>query len=119
MITKEKPEYRILLGTTNALLLLSLVLALCLATLTLWIPAYWPVALFEISVFLVAGIALVVRRPPAAGTHFPLLVLSFIVLWGCFQLVTGNTVNRFATERATVQWMTWVAVYYTGASVLA
>jgi O-antigen ligase len=118
MTTNEKPQYRILLGTTNALLLLSLVLALCLATLTLWIPAYWPVALFEISAFLIAGIALVVRRPPADGTRFPLLVLSFIVLWGCFQLLTGNTIDRFATERATVQWMTWVAVYYVGVSTL-
>src|ERR1700733_13686317 len=111
MITKEKPEYRTLLGTTNALLLLSLVLALCLATLTLWIPAYWPVALFEISVFLIAGIALIGGRVPANGTYFPLFLLGFIALWGCFQLVTGSTIDRFATERATLQWMTWAAVY--------
>ena len=39
----------------NASLALLLVITLCLATLTLWIPAYWPVALFEISVFLIAG----------------------------------------------------------------
>jgi O-antigen ligase len=47
-----------------------------------------------------------------------LLALSFIVLWGCFQLVTGFTVDRFATERATLQWMTWAAVYYIGVSTL-
>ena len=93
-------------------------MALCLATLTLWIPAYWPVALFEISVFLIAGIALVLKRGPASGTHFPLFALSFIVLWGCFQLITGWTVDRFATERATLQWMTWAAVYYIGVSTL-
>ena len=45
-------------------------------------------------------------------------LLSFIVLWGCFQLVTGSTINRFETERATLQWMTWVAVYYIGVSTL-
>jgi len=118
MITKEKPAYRILFGTTNASLLLSVVLALCLATLTLWIQAYWPVALFEISAFLIAAIALVLGRLPASGTYFPLFALSFVVLWGCFQLFTGNTVDRFATERATVQWMTWVAVYYVGVSTL-
>jgi O-Antigen ligase len=99
-------------------LALLLVIALCLATLTLWIPAYWPVALFETAVLLIAGTGILLRRQPGAGTHFPLFVLSFIVLWGCFQLLTGYTVNRFATERATIQWMTWAAVYYTGASSL-
>jgi hypothetical protein len=102
----------------NGQLALLLLVALCLATLTLWIPAYWPVALFEISVFLLAGISLFGRRQPANWTLYPLLVLSFIVLWGCFQLTTGRTIDRFETERATLQWMTWAAVYYTGASIL-
>ncbi len=118
MITTEKPGYGIWLGSSDALLLLSFVLALCLATLTLWISAYWPVALFEISVFLIAGIALLLGSVPARGTYFPLFALGFIVLWGCFQLLAGFTIDRFATERATLQWMTWVAVYYIGVSTL-
>jgi hypothetical protein len=117
MITTEKPARAIWLDT-NALLLLSFVLALCLATLTLWIPAYWPVALFEISTFLIAGVTLVLGRVPARGTYLPLFALGFIVLWGCVQLITGSTIGRFATERATLQWMTWVAVYYIGVSTL-
>jgi O-antigen ligase len=117
MVTKEKPASN-WLGTRDALLLLSLGLALCLATLTLWISAYWPVAVFEICTFLIAGIALVLGRVPARGTYFPLLALGFIVLWGCFQLITGLTIDRFATERATLQWMTWAAVYYIGVSTL-
>ncbi len=81
-------------------------------------PAYWPVALFEISIFLIAGIAMLLGRVPARGTCFPLFTLSFIVLWGCFQLIAGFTIDRFATERATLQWMTWAAVYYIGVSTL-
>jgi len=106
------------LATKNGLLMSSLVLALFMGTLTLWIPAYWPVALFEISVLLVAGVAVVMGGVPGPGTQWPLLVLGFIVLWGCFQLITDLTVNRFATERATLQWMTWAAVYYAGVSLL-
>jgi hypothetical protein len=107
-----------LLGTTDALLLLSLVLALCLSTLTLWVHAYWPVALLEISAFVIAGIALILGKAPPSRTYVPLLALAFIVLWGCIQLLTGITVDRFATERATLQWMTWAAVYYIGVATL-
>jgi O-Antigen ligase len=103
---------------TDVKLALLLVAALCLATLTLWISAYWPVALFEIAVFLIAGAGVILRRTPDAGTRVPFYALSFLVLWGCFQLITGYTVNRFATERATLQWMTWVAVYYIGVCTL-
>jgi O-antigen ligase len=100
------------------MLALSLVVSLCLATLTLWIPAYWPVALFEISAFVIAGICLIERKAPEAETRVPLFALSFVVLWGCLQLLTGSTVNRFATERAIFQWMTLAAVYYAGVSTL-
>src|SRR4051794_19846361 len=116
MATTKKPAYGMRLGTREALPLLTFVLTLCLATLTIWIPAYWPVAAFEVSTFLIAGIALVLGRTPARGTCFPLLALGFIVLWGCFQFTTGFTIDRFATERATLQWMTWAAVYYISVS---
>jgi hypothetical protein len=105
-------------ATEQSVLALTLVASLFLATLTLWIPAYLPVALFEISVFLIAGITIALRKMPAAGTYFPLFALGFIVLWGALQLLTGRTINRFATERATLQWMTWAAFYYAGVSTL-
>jgi|HubBroStandDraft_1064217.scaffolds.fasta_scaffold73390_2 hypothetical protein len=118
MITTEKPARGIWLGTRDAVPLLLFVLALWLATLTLWVPAYWPVALFEISTFLLTAVTLVLGRVPARGTYLPLFALGFVVLWGCFQLITGFTIDRFATERATLQWMTWLAVYYLGVSTL-
>jgi hypothetical protein len=117
MITTEKAVYETHPSTKDASLLLSLVLVLFLSTLTLWIPAYWPVALFETAAFTIAGIALVLKKRPENGTHYPLFCLVFVVLWGCLQLITGWSVQRFATERATLQWMTWAAVYYAGVSI--
>jgi O-Antigen ligase len=114
----EPSDFQNVRFTGGTLLLLLLVASLFLATLTLWIPAYLPVALFEISVFLIAGITIALRKMPAAGTYFPLFALGFIVLWGALQLLTGRTINRFATERATLQWMTWAAFYYAGVSTL-
>jgi O-antigen ligase len=102
--------------TEPASVLFYLVLALFLATLTLWVPSYWPVAAFEIAVFVLAGVAIVSGRQPVSGATYPLIVLSSIVLWGCLQLLTGSSINRFETERATLQWMTWTAVYSLGVS---
>jgi O-antigen ligase len=117
MIATEKAGYQTRRDTKDAYLLLSLVLVLFLSTLTLWIPAYWPVALFEISVFTIAGITIALGKHPGSGTQYPLFCLSFVVVWGCLQLITGWTVQRFVTERATVQWMTWAALYYVGVSI--
>src|SRR5271156_2199052 len=117
----KKPRFmesRIRFTTKPESLLFCLVLALFLATLTLWVPSYWPVAAFEIAVFILAGGAIVLARQPAAGAGYPIILLSSIVLWGCLQLLTGSSINRFETERATLQWMTWAAVYYLGVSAL-
>ena len=109
-------DSRIWFASKPASLLYCLMLALFLATLTLWVPSYWPVAAFEIAVFVLAGVAIVRASRPPAGAAYPLIVLSSIVLWGCLQLLTGSRINRFETERATLQWMTWAAVYYLGVS---
>jgi hypothetical protein len=99
-------------------LALLLLITLFAATLTLWVPAYWPVALFEVAVLLIAAIIAIQRKEPPSSTRIPLYILGFIVLWGCFQLITGLTSNRFATERAIVQWMTWAALYYAAVCLL-
>ena len=59
----------------NSSLPLLLVTALFLATLTLWIPAYWPVGLFEIAVFLIAGTPLFLGKP-AGGTALPVVCVE-------------------------------------------
>jgi len=70
------------------------------------------------AVFMIAGAALVLGKEPPGGTYYPLFALSFVVIWGCFQLIIGRSVDPFETQRATLQWMTWTGVYYIGASTL-
>jgi O-antigen ligase len=96
-----------------------LVVVLALATLILWIPAYWATGAFESSVFALAMAALVMgRRPPPNGV-LPIAVLGFISLWGCLQFLTGWSEVRSETVAAIWKWMTWLAVYSLAVSLLA
>ena len=64
------------------------------------------------------GPRFVLGKTPPDGTYYPLFALSFVVLWGCFQLITGRSIDPFEAHRATLQWMTWAGVYYIGVSTL-
>ena len=96
-----------------------LVVVLALATLTLWIPSWWATGIFESAVFALAGAALVMGRRPPATALLPIAVLGFIALWGCLQLLTGWSQVRSDTEAAIWKWVTWLAIYYLGVSLLA
>jgi O-antigen ligase len=87
------------------------------AILTLWVPAYWPVAVFQVGVFTLAIAALwrVCSSPPRFV--YPLAPLGFAVAWGLFQLWSGRTAYAFDTVTATVQWATFLAVFLTGICV--
>jgi hypothetical protein len=91
-----------------------LLAALFLATLTLWISAYWPVGAFETAVFVIAGYSLFRGSTIPRGSRFPLVILCSVALWGCVQIVTFRTIHRFDTERAILQWATLAAVYFIG-----
>jgi O-antigen ligase len=80
--------------------------------LTLWVPAWWPVTVFQVGAFVLAGIAglRALRRPPALV--FPIVPLAFAVLWGWFQWVTGRTSYAFASQNALVHWATLLAVFW-------
>jgi O-antigen ligase len=103
----------------DSLFAAALVIALLFGTLTLWIPAYWPVAVFEIIILALAVLLLLQGRMPSRKARLPILVLASIVLWGAMQIALGTTTDRFATERAILQWMTWGAVYYAGVTLFA
>jgi hypothetical protein len=93
--------------------------------LTLWFPTYWPVAVFQVGIFTLAVLtfwqSLAGRedgrswfRPSAL---YPLLPLSFAVVWGLFQWITRHTAYAFATKTAIVQWATFLAVFWVGFSL--
>ena len=91
---------------------------LAFGILTLWVPAEWPVAAFEIGVFTLTGWAVVRshRQPPVL--HYPLLPLAAVVAVGLLQLLAGSTVYAFDTKQAVVRWLTFLCVFFVAASAL-
>jgi O-antigen ligase len=87
------------------------------AILTLWIPALWPVTLFEIGIFALAAVAVLRARRNPPPFAFPLLPLAFAPLWGIFQLLTARTVYPFDTLNSIVQWTLFLAVFFLGLSL--
>jgi O-antigen ligase len=83
----------------------------CFAILTLWIPAYWPVSVFQVGVFALAGIAIWRSRHSVPRFPYPLFPLLAAVVWGLLQWATGSTVYVFDTQSAIVRWLTFLAVF--------
>ena len=84
------------------------------AILTLWVPAYWPVSIFQVGVFVLAALGVWRRRHALPGFAYPLLPFGFAVLWGLFQWSTGRTAYAFDTQSAIVRWSTFLAVFLIG-----
>lgn len=87
------------------------------AILTLWVPGYWPVTAFQLGVFALAGIAVWRARLAPPRFVWPLIPLSFAVLWGLFQLLTGRTAYAFDTRLAVLRWATFLSVFVVGLSL--
>jgi O-antigen ligase len=84
------------------------------AILTLWVPAYWPVTVFQIGVFTLAALAVVRAARSPLRLPYPVAPLAFAVAWGLFQWATGRTAYGFDTQNEIVQWATCLAVCFTG-----
>jgi O-antigen ligase len=82
--------------------------------LTLWVPGYWAVAVFEVGMFGLAAAAILrsLRAPPRFA--YPLVPLLFAVFWGLFQWRTGRTVSPFETRIALARWAMLLAVFIAG-----
>jgi hypothetical protein len=85
--------------------------------LTLWVPGYWPVTVFQVGIFALAAVAVWRARfsPPAFA--WPLVPLSFAVLWGLFQWLTGRTAYEVDTKIAILRWATFLCVFLVGISL--
>jgi O-antigen ligase len=91
----------------------------CFGILTLWIPDYWPVTVFQVGTFTLAAIAVWRSSKRFPGPTYPLAALGFAVFLGVLQWLTLSTVYAFATQTATVQWATFLAVFLTGICLFA
>jgi O-antigen ligase len=89
------------------------------AILTMWVPAYWPVSVFQTGVFVLALGTLLRPGRGLPPYGYPLMPLVFAVVWGLAQLLTNHTSYAFATRRAVVQWATFLAVYLIAATLFA
>jgi len=88
------------------------------AILTLWVPAWWPVTVFQVGVFALAGVAVLQAPQRPLKLRWPLAPLAFAVLWGTMQWLTGRTAYALKTQTAIVHWATLLAVFLIGYSVL-
>ena len=87
------------------------------AILTLWVPGYWPVTVFQVGIFVLAAIAVWRARLSPPAFVWPLVPLSFAVLWGLFQWLTGRTAYAFDTTLAILRWATFLSVFLIGISL--
>jgi len=88
-----------------------LALLFAFAILTLWVPAQWPVAVFQVAIFLLASAAVAgwIRKPPPLV--FPFAPLVFTVIWAAVQWASGKTSNLFETQVALIGWLTLLATF--------
>ncbi|HXB68870.1 MAG TPA: O-antigen ligase family protein [Candidatus Acidoferrales bacterium] len=87
------------------------------AILTSWVPGYWPVTVFQVGVFALAAVAVWRARLSPPAFSWPLVPLSFAVLWGLFQWLTGRTAYAVDTKLATLRWATFLSVFLVGISL--
>jgi len=89
----------------------------CFAVLTLWVPGYWPAAVFQVGVFTLAAIAVWHARRISLPFAWPFIPLTFTVLWGLLQLSTLRTAYAFETKQSILRWATFLCVFLVGMSL--
>ncbi len=87
------------------------------AILTLWVPGYWPVTVFQVGIFALAAIAVWRARLSPPAFVWPIVPLTSALVLGVFQWITGRTAYAFDTRLAILRWATFLSVFLIGISV--
>src|SRR5664279_2840044 len=87
------------------------------AILTLWVPGYWAVTIFQVGIFALAGIVIWRARLSRLGFAWPMVPLFFAVFWGLLQWITGHTAYASDTKLALLKWTTFLCVFLIGISL--
>jgi O-antigen ligase len=90
----------------------ALALILFFGLITYLVPAMWPLTVFQVGIFSLTAVSLCRVRPRFS---WPLVPLSFAILCGVLQVLTGHTVYAHETKTDIVRWTTYLAVFLTGA----
>lgn len=87
--------------------------------LTMWVTERWSVSLLEAGVLALAAVwsGLMVFRPEQVRGSFTLVPLAGAVSIGVVQLMTGHTVNRWATWNAALLWTVYLAAFFVALQV--
>ena len=100
--------------------LILLLFVLFFGILTLWVPDYWPVAVFQIGAFAVCAVA--IFADPDAGLKtlsLPGVALALAAGIACWQVVFNRTVTQFETTLAALSWVSLFALYAGGRSLFS
>ncbi|HUB79455.1 MAG TPA: O-antigen ligase family protein [Bryobacteraceae bacterium] len=81
------------------------------AILTLWVPAVWPVTVFQVGIFTLCVVALWRHFPPRLP--YPAVPLAAAVFWGSLQLACHLTAYPFATETDILRFASFLATFVT------
>jgi hypothetical protein len=92
-----------------------LFLFLIYATATVFVRAAWALQSFQIGVFLLLGIYLIVgirRDSEHTSNYWPSVLVYFIPVWGLVQLLARATSSTFETRAAVLRWGSLAGVFF-------
>jgi hypothetical protein len=93
--------------------------AFVFAILTLWVPAYWPVAVFQFWVFGLASVAVIRGLRPGIVNSVPFFVLSVASIWGVVQIAAGWAGVTYETKVAALRWLSVLATFVVASQELS
>ena len=82
--------------------------------LTLWVPDYWAVAVFQVGVCTLCAMVMWRSLNHLPRLTYPLLAFGAAVITGLMQWLIGSTAYLFVTQCAVVQWATFLGIFLIG-----